>query len=824
MKQKLKLLGVILGILVSFFTLQILLGQTKVEATSYETKMNLEEPTNGVRSSKQLHIKGWVMTNAPQYAIKVYLNDKEVATITKRVKRVDVLAGVSGCGGSKVNPTPGYDQTINLSSYASGSYTLKLKVVNTQNNQILEQTQRTIVLQNYPTTMNLETPTPNSTVTTPNITVKGWVMSELSNAQIDIIIDGKVVKTVQNRVMRTDVIKAIQGYGGSKKNPKPGYQETVNLSGYKDGKHTLTITVKEVSTGEVLETTTRTFSLKKYPTTMNLETPTPNSTVTTPNVTIKGWVMSQNANAKIQIKIDDKEVKVVANRVARADVLNAISGYGGKGTNPKPGYQETIDLSGYKDGKHTIQLNVLNPQTNEVLVTTTRNFTLKKYDTTMNLETPTASQTVNDSITVKGWVMSENKNAQIQILIDDKVIKTVQNRVDRTDVIKAIQGYGGKGTNPKPGYQETIDVSGYKDGMHTIGIKVVNPTTKETLINTSRKFQIKKYDALMNIEEPTSKPIYSKTISVKGWAMSNSKITSLKIYIDGKEISQSIQRVERPDVIKAHGNTYGKENVNPTPGFLVENINIEKYTAGYHTITVKLWNTKTNEEISSLSKKVLFHTEVKTGIDVSSYQGTIDWAKVKKDGIEFAMLRAGFRGWGTSDDGTEGKLVQDTKFDENAKGAIKNGIPIGAYFFSQAINEQEAIEEAKFVVSIIKDYKITYPVVIDVEYSGAPNHTGRADNVSKEMRTKICKAFADYIKKAGYTPMIYADKNFATNQLDMTKLSGYSFWLAHYTGATQDNPLDKPSSYSGKFKMWQYTSSGKVNGITGNTDMNIWYE
>ena len=534
--------------------------------------------------------------------------------------------------------------------------------------------------------------------------------------------------------------------------------------------------------------------------------------------------MSQNSNAKIQIKIDGKEVKVVSNRVTRQDVLNAVSGYGGKGTNPKPGYQETISLASYKDGKHNIQINVLNPQTNEVLETTTRNFTLKKYDTTMNLETPTNSQTVKDSMTVKGWVMSENPNAQIQILIDEKVVKIVQNRIDRTDVINGVKGYGGKTTNPKPGYQENIDLSGYKDGTHTISIRVINPATGETAISTSRKFNIKKYSALFNIEEPSSSQIYQKTIRIKGWAMSNSKTTSLKIYIDGKEVSQKIQRLKRSDVIKAHGGTYGKENINPTPGFLVENINIEKYEAGYHTITVKLWNTKTNEEIGNISKKVLFHTDIKTGIDVSSYQGTIDWTKVKKEGIEFAMIRAGFRGWGTSDDGVNGKLVQDTKFDENAKNAIKNGIPIGAYFFSQAINEQEAIEEAKFVVSIIKDYKITYPVVIDVEYSGAPNNTGRADKVSKEMRTKICRAFADYIKKAGYTPMIYADKNFATNNLDMSKLSGYSFWLAHYTGATQDNPLDKPSNYSGKFKMWQYTSSGKVNGVNGNTDMNIWYD
>ena len=313
MRQKLKLLGITLGILVSLFALQMLVGQTKVEAASYETKMNLEEPVSGKRSAKQLHMKGWVMTNAPQYAIKVYLNDKEVATITKRVTRTDVLAGVSGCGGSKSNPKPGYDQTIDLSSYASGRYSLKLQIINTQNNQILEQTQRDIMLQNYPTTMNLEEPA-NGKQVTASITVKGWVMSELSNAQIDIAVDGTVVKTVQNRVMRTDVLKAIEGYGGSKKNPKPGYQETINLSGYKDGKHTITITVKHPTTNEILETTTRMINLKKYPTTMNLESPTPNKTVIDPNLTVKGWVMSQNSNAKIQIKIDGKEVKSEAKR------------------------------------------------------------------------------------------------------------------------------------------------------------------------------------------------------------------------------------------------------------------------------------------------------------------------------------------------------------------------------------------------------------------------------------------------------------------------------------------------------------------------------
>ena len=214
---------------------------------------------------------------------------------------------------------------------------------------------------------------------------------------------------------------------------------------------------------------------------------------------------------------------------------------------------------------------------------------------------------------------------------------------------------------------------------------------------------------------------------------------------------------------------------------------------------------------------------IKSGIDVSHHQGIIDWSKVKQDGIDFAIIRAGYRGWGISADGTNGKLVKDSKFDYNAEQAIKNGIPIGAYFFSQAINEKEAIEEANFMLSIIKNYNITYPVIIDVEYSGTPNNTGRADNISKEMRTKICDAFLKVIENAGYTPMIYADKYFVAENLDMSKLSSYSFWLAHYTGATQDNPFAKPSDYNGTYKMWQYTSKGTVDGISTSVDMNIWY-
>lgn len=145
----------------------------------------------------------------------------------------------------------------------------------------------------------------------------------------------------------------------------------------------------------------------------------------------------------------------------------------------------------------------------------------------------------------------------------------------------------------------------------------------------------------------------------------------------------------------------------------------------------------------------------------------------------------------------------------------------GVYFFTQAITEEEAVEEANYVLNLVKGYKLTYPIAIDTEdISGAE---GRADNLSKEQRTKVVVAFCKRIKEAGYEPMIYANKWWLSQALDISQLSNYSIWLAHYTGATQDDPLAKPSDFKGKYVMWQYTDKGIINGITGNTDLNIKY-
>ena len=192
------------------------------------------------------------------------------------------------------------------------------------------------------------------------------------------------------------------------------------------------------------------------------------------------------------------------------------------------------------------------------------------------------------------------------------------------------------------------------------------------------------------------------------------------------------------------------------------------------------------------------------GIDVSKYQGEIDWAAVHAEGIEYAFIRLGLRGY------ESGKLVLDEFYDANMRGANAAGVSAGVYFFTQAVTVAEAQEEAAFVIDHLADYDVPYPVVFDVErISGGK---GRADEITKEERTEITIAFCEAIKAAGYTPMIYGNVVCFSQLLDMTRLNDYDKWYAFY-----DDYMYMPYEVS----CWQYTEKGRVDGIPGNVDLNI---
>ena len=193
------------------------------------------------------------------------------------------------------------------------------------------------------------------------------------------------------------------------------------------------------------------------------------------------------------------------------------------------------------------------------------------------------------------------------------------------------------------------------------------------------------------------------------------------------------------------------------------------------------------------------------GIDVSHHQGKIKWKKVASDGIEFAMVRIGFRGYGS-----EGRLVADKYGKRNIKKAKEAGLDVGVYFFSQAVNEDEAREEARMVLDLLGGTKLDLPVVFDPE--SIPDDNARTDNVTGEQFTKNCLAFCEVIREAGYEPMIYSNMIWEAYKLDMGSLQGIPIWYADYQRIPQ-TPYD--------YCMWQYSESGRVAGVEGGCDMDI---
>ncbi|MCQ2520747.1 MAG: Ig-like domain-containing protein [Lachnospiraceae bacterium] len=191
------------------------------------------------------------------------------------------------------------------------------------------------------------------------------------------------------------------------------------------------------------------------------------------------------------------------------------------------------------------------------------------------------------------------------------------------------------------------------------------------------------------------------------------------------------------------------------------------------------------------------------GIDVSKWNGTIDWNKVAASGVKFAIIRCGYRG------STGGSLIADPTFVTNIQGAKAAGIKVGLYFFTQAVTELEAIEEASMAIALANTYGISYPIFIDTEQSG-----GRADRLDKATRTAVCKAFCETVKSAGYTPGVYASKFWFYDNVDYSQLSGYRIWVAQYASKTD---------FTGRFDMWQYTANGTCPGISGKVDYNISY-
>ena len=255
----------------------------------------------------------------------------------------------------------------------------------------------------------------------------------------------------------------------------------------------------------------------------------------------------------------------------------------------------------------------------------------------------------------------------------------------------------------------------------------------------------------------------------------------------GESMTSILRDIDPDKMVYVSGGTYIFADINHS---------LKKNTFSNGTFTKDANNQITYSE----DGKVVSHKV----IDVSRYQNSIDFAKVKSAGVDYAMLRCGYRSYG------EGILTEDTSFNTNAAEAIKNNIKIGAYFFSQAINTTEAREEADYVINMVKPYQISGPIAIDIEEIF--DDTYRQMHLTPAQLTDVIITFCDRIKEAGYTPMIYSNLSSFIGNVELERLENYEKWFAYYS----DEPY-----FPYEISMWQYTDNGVIDGISRNVDLNI---
>ncbi len=284
---------------------------------------------------------------------------------------------------------------------------------------------------------------------------------------------------------------------------------------------------------------------------------------------------------------------------------------------------------------------------------------------------------------------------------------------------------------------------------------------------------------------------------ITGYLIGSRKASKVKAGAAAEETGSNAATVNRPNVIVSN-------NITPQ----VVNVYFPDRERVFGKIPINSYN---KDNFYAEDGRMAYHDDEGKiishfGIDLSYHQPEIDWDALEASGIEFVMLRCGYRGY------SEGGLLKDEKFDEYAKECNDRNIPLGVYFFSQSLNEEEAVEEAEFTLSLIKDYKISYPVVLDTEYVSDKQARTNTAEIDDELRTRMCIAFCRRIEQEGYYPMIYASENWIRRELNYEALQDYDFWAPQYL---------EENDFLFDFTMWQYTCEGRIDGIEDYVDLNI---
>ena len=582
--------------------------EQKFIVQKYNTQLYIDYPMQNEKEKNEVYVHGWLMSEAENKELKVYVDNEQndVTASIERYNRPDVTGSITGYGTAEQNPLAGYRGTIDLSTYSDGQHKIYIQIINTDTDEVIAEDSRTIYLQKYNTQIYIDFPEQNKQVSG-IVYIHGWLMSEAENKELKVYIDNEQNDVTESitRYNRPDVTGSITGYGTAEQNPLAGFDGRVNINSYKDGEHKVIFQVINTETNEVMAEDSRTIYLQKYNTQLYIDYPVANEQEKD-TVYVHGWLMSEATNKEVKVYIDSEENDVTSNieRYARPDVTGSITGYGTPEQNPLAGYRGTIDLSNYRDGNHTVIIQVVNTDTDEVIAQDSRTIYVKKYNTQVYVDYPSTNQTVKTSVNIHGWLMSEAENKEIKVYIDstqNDVTSSIE-RYARPDVTGSITGYGTAEQNPLAGFDGTVDVSNFRDGEHTVILQVINTDFNEVIEEVRQTFYIKKYNTQIYVDYPVQGQNYRNSLSIHGWYMSEQPNKEIRFYLNNQNITSQINLYNRPDVTGSITG-YGTPEQNPLAGF-DGTINVSGYASGDYTLKIEVYSTTLGEIIDTLSYPV----------------------------------------------------------------------------------------------------------------------------------------------------------------------------------------------------------------------------
>ena len=689
-----------------------------------------------------------------------------------------------------------------------------------------------------------------------DIEVVGWKMANVKDTKIKVYLDNEELVSKIEYQTRPDILKSVYGYGSVSENVQPGFRFYINSEKISEGEHEIKLELYSLDNelldvnyrkicvddglhiiynshiqnigwqqqkmdGDVSGTEGMSYRIEALK--LSLVNMADKSTISyRTHIQDLGW---QDWKKDEEIAgTEGKSLRVEAIQIR----LNSSEDYSIM-------YRVHIQDIGWQDWKcdgdvagsvgkslriEAIQIKIVSK--------------IKKSK--IKIESPEINSSIYDrkNIEIRGWKLANVKDTKMYAYLDDDDISNKIMYQTRVDIMNSVYEYGTSVENPKPGFKCTIDSSYLSEGKHKIKLVLWSSdnellTTEETSFFIDDNLHIKYSSHVQDIGWQKD-VIDGATSGTEGMSY---RIEAVKIALANVIDKQKVNyRVHIQDIgwqsWKSNGELAGTEGRSKRiEAIQIKLENMDEYTIEYQVhIQDYGWSDCyiDGETAGTIGKSkrieaiririVKKYKRGYMGIDVSQYNKDINWANVKNSGIDFAMIRVGFRGWGQA-----GNFKEDANFKTNIQNAKAAGLKVGVYFVTQAKNDQESIQEANWVLDKIRNYHLDYPVALDIESSTAPNNTGRADNLDKNTRGRLAKIFCQTIQNSGYVPMIYLNVDWAKNRVDMSQLTEYDTWIANYK-----HDLTLKPSYSGKYTIWQYTDIGRINGINTKVDVNISYK